>query len=59
MSRRRNIAAIAGRHPFRASLKPYLVEPERHASWRLNAQDVRDFLLAYCACFICVWTFFS
>jgi len=59
MNRRRNIAVIAGRHPFRASLKPYLAEPERRRFWRFSTQDAKDFLLAYCACFICVWTFFS
>lgn len=28
-------------------------------SWRLNAQDARDFLIAYTACFVCVTAFIS
>ena len=59
MTRKRNIAVIAGRHPFRATLRPFLAEPEPNRTWRISLQDVKDFLLAYCACFICVWTFLS
>lgn len=58
------------RHPFRASLPPLVRQPVqgqpvRHwPSLRLDLslsagqiQDVKDFLLAYCACFIAVSLF--
>ncbi|MCZ8323715.1 MAG: hypothetical protein O9283_00450 [Sphingomonadaceae bacterium] len=49
------------RHPFRASLPPHVrkgIEP-RPARVRspFTMQDLRDFLLAYCACFLAVSTF--
>ena len=46
------------RHPFLASLAPHirrgeepLAMPRARPAWM---QDLRDFLLAYCACFIAV-----
>lgn len=54
----------ATRHWFRASLPrtvcrvemPPVAFPAR--SRRIAAQDVRDFLLAYCACFIALTVWF-
>jgi len=49
------------RHPFRASLPPHVrrggmpqwpVAPARN-----RLQDLKDFLLAYCACFIAISAF--
>jgi hypothetical protein len=53
------------RHPFRASLpahvREYQDEIEPRVSWRrrlsLNDEDLRAFLLTYCACFLAVTTF--
>jgi hypothetical protein len=53
------------RHPFRAALPPhvreYQDEIEPRISWRrrlgLDAEDIRGFLLTYCACFLAVTTF--
>lgn len=48
------------RHPFRAGLphhvrtEPVSVDPPSRA-WSM--QDLRDFLLAYCACFMAVSAF--
>ena len=53
----------AARHPFRASLPPHIrgldgpSPPPR--SWRITVQDVKDFLLAYCACFLAVSAFIA
>ena len=51
------------RHPFLASLPPHVrsgaepAPPPRR--WRLTAQDGRDFMLAYTACFLAVSTFIA
>lgn len=51
----------AARHPFRASLPPEALKPneiERRGFNRLAlSEDVRGFMLAYCACFLAVITF--
>jgi hypothetical protein len=51
------------RHPFRASLPPHVVrgtEPvPARKRWGLNAQDIRDFAMAYCACLVGVTTFIA
>ena len=51
----------SARHPFRASLPPHVrasVKPEKEKpSWAMTAADWRDFLSAYCACFLAVSTF--
>ncbi len=48
----------AARHPFRRSLPPHVCRAERprKARWyrRITAEDLRHFLLAYCACFVAV-----
>lgn len=48
----------SARHPFLASLPPHIrrgTEPvPSHMPWRITAQDLRDFLLAYCACLLVV-----
>lgn len=49
------------RHPFLASLPPHIrAEAERglyQRTWRLTAQDAKEFLMAYCACFLAVSAF--
>ncbi len=53
----------AARHPFLMSLPPHVrrsTEPvPARRGWRLNAQDTKDFLIAYSACFVCVSVFIS
>ena len=50
------------RHPFLASLPPRVrhVEPVTETGWRpfaVGADDVRQFLMAYCACLLAVATY--
>ena len=51
------------RHPFLASLPPHVraaIEP--HAvtrGWGLTGEDVRGFLMAYCACLLAVAAFIA
>jgi hypothetical protein len=51
----------AARHPFRASLPPHVrrgIEPIRSAVGKhFTLQDVKEFLMAYCACFVAVSAF--
>jgi hypothetical protein len=52
----------ARRHPFLASLPPHVrqLDPEPQSSWRpfaIGGEDVRQFLLAYCACLLAVVTY--
>jgi hypothetical protein len=50
----------ARRHPFLASLPPHIRQVEPAPQWRpfaIGAEDVRQFLLAYFACFVAVATF--
>jgi len=53
----------AARHPFLASLAPHVRRRKppapRGRQWRLNVGDVKDFLLAYCACFMAVSAFIA
>lgn len=46
------------RHPFRARMRPNglrkIAGPRQVAKLRITAQDLREFLLAYCACFMAV-----
>ncbi|HEX7751006.1 MAG TPA: hypothetical protein VF440_01245 [Novosphingobium sp.] len=68
MTKRRALVLTdeTARHPFLRSLPPHVrrgiapVRPrERKASGRLGWQDLRDFLSAYCACFVATVTFFA
>lgn len=49
------------RHPFRASLPPHVLrglpEVPAHVGRRPLVERLRDFLLAYCACFLAVSVF--
>ena len=50
------------RHPFLASLPPHVLQVDRAAesSWRpfiVGAEDVRQFLMTYCACLLAVAAF--
>lgn len=52
----------ARRHPFLASLPAHVrrIEPESEPRWRpfaVGAEDVRQFLMAYCACLLAAVTF--
>ncbi|MFM5908815.1 MAG: hypothetical protein ACKOPO_14700 [Novosphingobium sp.] len=57
----------SARHPFRMSLPPHvrrlIVDENRSAAeakpWRFNLEDVKLFLMAYCACFMAVSTWIS
>jgi len=59
------LTSEAAGHPFRASFPPYALIPhevENRRPWRaglaIDAQDVREFLMAYCACFLAATAFF-
>ncbi len=59
------LTSEAARHPFRASFPPFVLTPhevEKRRPWRaaltLDAGDLRDFLMAYCACFLAATAFF-
>ncbi|MFN9377018.1 MAG: hypothetical protein ACK564_08320 [Novosphingobium sp.] len=49
------------RHPFLASQPPHIrrgIEPiQRTVQKNVSLQDVREFLMAYCACFVAVSAF--
>jgi hypothetical protein len=50
------------RHPFLASLPPHVrrIGDQLEPRWRpfaIGADDVRQFLMAYCACLLAVATF--
>ena len=52
----------ARRHPFLASLPPHVrqLDAAPAPQWRpfaIGAEDVRQFLMAYCACLLAVATF--
>jgi predicted ArsR family transcriptional regulator len=63
MRRALTITDEAARHPFLAGLPPHIRgldqqgRPQR--TWRITVQDVKDFLLAYCACFMAVTAFIA
>ncbi|MCB2059478.1 MAG: hypothetical protein R3E09_17630 [Novosphingobium sp.] len=51
-------------HPFLRSLPPHVrkgeqTRPVRRGKWRFGQSDLRDFLMAYCACFLAVMAFIS
>ena len=49
------------RHPFLASLPPHIrrgIDPiRRSVGPRFTLQDVKEFLMAYCTCFVAVSAF--
>jgi hypothetical protein len=51
------------RHPFLARLAPHVRRGEGPAparfAGRITAQDMKEFLLAYCACFMAVSAFLA
>lgn len=53
----------AARHPFLAILPPHVRGPVEEGQpqriWRITAQDVKEFLMAYCACFLAVSAFIA
>ena len=48
----------AGAHPIRQSLR-FAALKRKTRSPRLSTQDLREFLMAYCACFLAVSTFIA
>lgn len=63
MRRALTITDETARHPFLASLPPHIRGLDRkrppQRTWRITVQDVKDFLLAYCACFMAVTAFIA
>ncbi len=72
MAMRRTLALTdeTARHPFLASLPPHVrrgtevaQQPSAQLSarraFRFDVQDVKDFLIAYCACFMAVSIFIA
>lgn len=59
MSRKLVLSNEGARHPFRQSIVPgaRLARPPRRSG--LTAQDLREFLMAYCACFMAVSAFIA
>ncbi len=53
----------SARHPFLMSLPPHVRRGIAPATARsaqgIGTQDVKEFLLAYCACFVCVSAFIA
>ena len=51
------------RHPFRASLPPHLrrqlVTLRCSGRWSVAVQDAKEFLMAYCACFLAISLYIS
>lgn len=53
----------SARHPFLRSLPPHVRRASKGAPadqrpfWRLSMQEIREFLMAYCACFLAVTAF--
>ena len=51
------------RHPFLAGLPPHVRGHVRAGAaqriWRITVQDVKEFLMAYCACFLAVSAFIA
>ena len=48
----------AGAHPLRQSLR-FAALKRRSRESRFSMQDLREFLMAYCACFLAVSTFIA
>ena len=48
----------AGAHPIRQSLRFAALRRKSRAG-RVSMQDLREFLMAYCACFLAVSTFIA
>ncbi|HYD06893.1 MAG TPA: hypothetical protein VEC60_14260 [Reyranella sp.] len=46
-------------HPFRRSVRFAALKRSARRRPVLTAQDVREFLMAYCACFLAVSTFIA
>jgi hypothetical protein len=53
----------SARHPFLASLPPHVRGLDQDGplqrTWRITTQDVKEFLMAYCACFLAVSAFIA
>ena len=46
-------------HPFRRTMRFAALKQAARRGPLLTAQDVREFLMAYCACFLAVSTFIA
>ena len=53
----------SARHPFLASLPPHVRSRDEvgpvQRTWRITTQDAKEFLMAYCACFLAVSAFIA
>lgn len=60
MRPRRRALVLAGetrRHSFRQDILQAAVADTPPRRWRIGMQDLREFLMAYCACFLAVSVF--
>lgn len=58
MSRTLPLHRPAGAHPLRQSLRFAALKRKTRAA-KVSMQDLREFLMAYCACFLAVTTFIA
>jgi hypothetical protein len=62
---RRSLVLVdeTARHPFLQTLPPHIRRSEGprapRPGWHLNRADLREFLLAYCACFMAATAFLA
>lgn len=62
MERKRRALVLgdeSARHPFLRSLPPHVRKVAPEPRWRWGLRDVRQFLTAYCACFMAVTVFIA
>lgn len=59
MSRSHALHRPAGAHPLRQALRFNQLKRRSRATVAITATDVREFLMAYCACFLAVSTFIA
>jgi hypothetical protein len=59
MSRIAAIARPVAAHPLRQAIRFNALKRKARSRRGFDTQDLRDFLLAYCACFLAVSTFIA
>ena len=59
MSRIHAIPRPAGTHPLRQAIRFTALKRKSRAPDRFTGQDLREFLMAYCACFMAVSAFIA
>ncbi|WP_423142082.1 hypothetical protein ACOYW6_01565 [Parablastomonas sp. CN1-191] len=55
----RQLGSLAAPHPFLARLPAHVRVPFEDKVAAIAWPDLRDFVLAYCACFLAVTTYFA